>query len=77
MDDHSTIEDALHFLNRIRDEAQRLGVITLTPFEFCAALRLGAIQYIADVRGSSIGGQAVAEFSPRLENARVAVNVAK
>jgi hypothetical protein len=73
MDEHSTLEDAIAFLNRIRAEAQR-GAITLTPREFCAAVRLGAVEYIADSHGS-IWGQAIAEHSAKISGSPVYVAV--
>lgn len=72
-EDLSTLEGAIAFLNRIRNEAMRLGVITLRPSQFIRAVRLGAVEYIADVRGASIGGQYVGEYSPKISGASVIV----
>lgn len=72
-EDLSTLEGAIAFLNRIRNEAMRLGVITLRPSQFIRAVQLGAVEYIADVRGASIGGQYVGEYAPKISGAPVRV----
>jgi hypothetical protein len=66
-----TLEGALSFLNRIRREAMTRGVISLRPTQFVRALELGAIEYIADRRGVSMGGNYVGECSPKISGATV------
>lgn len=66
------IEDAIAFLNRLREQARR-GAITLTATEFCAAVRLGAVEYIADVSGVSMGGNYVGEYAPKISGSPVNV----
>jgi hypothetical protein len=71
-----TLEGALLFLRRIRDEAQTRGVIAVTPKEFCRAVALGAITYEADNVGVSMEGSYVGEMSPRLGGTRAAILIA-
>jgi len=68
-EDLDTLEGALAFLNRIRDEARTRGVISLRPSQFVRAVELGAIEYIT--QGVSIGGQHVGECSPKISGAPV------
>jgi hypothetical protein len=70
-EDLDTLEGAVAFLNRIRTEAHTRGVISLRPSQFVRAVELGAIEYIADRRGVSIGGDYVGECSPKISGAPV------
>jgi hypothetical protein len=70
-EDLDTLEGAVAFLNRIRHEAATRGVISLRPDQFVRALELGAIEYIADKHGVSMGGSYVGECSPKISGSPV------
>jgi hypothetical protein len=73
-EDINTLDGAIAFLNRIRAEAKQRGRITLSPAEFVAAVALGAIEYIADVRGvSNVGHHHVGEYKAQISGTPVAL----